>query len=91
MWIGFWIRELSMHINKATESRNAKTATERHALERAYGCKYSVLLELPTFDIVRYHVVDSMHNLFLGLAKHTTKLWSDLGVLSNHDFIVIQD
>ena len=53
--------------------------------------KYSVLFELPHFDIVRYHVVDPMHNLFLGLAKHTTKQWSDLGVLSNRDFIEIQD
>lgn len=52
---------------------------------------HSVLLELPSFDIVRYHVVDPMHNLFLGLAKHTTKLWSDLGVLSHRDFIEIQD
>ena len=85
------LRELAVHVQKANEARNAKTATERRALERSYGCKYSVLLELPSFDIVRYHVVDPMHNLFLGLAKHTTKLWSDLGVLSNRDFIEIQD
>ena len=32
-----------------------------------------------------------MHNLFLGLAKHTTKQWSDLGVLCSRDFIEIQD
>ena len=85
------VREMSVHVQKATEARNARTATERHALERSYGCKYSVLFELPHFDIVRYHVVDPMHNLFLGLAKHTTKQWSDLGVLSNRDFIEIQD
>ena len=85
------VRELSVHVQKAIKARDAKTATERRALERSYGCKYSVLLELPSFDIVRYHVVDPMHNLFLGLAKHTTKLWSDLGVLSHRDFIEIQD
>ena len=47
--------------------------------------------ELPCFDIVRHHVVDPIHNLFLGLAKHTTKQWSDLGVLCSRDFIEIRD
>ena len=81
---------VSIHVQKATEARHARTATEHRALERSYGCKYSVLFELPCVDIVRYHVVDPMHNLFLGLAKHTTKIWSDIGVLSSRDFIEIQ-
>ena len=73
------------------ESKNAKTATERRSLERSCGCKYSMLLELPAFDIVQYHVIDPMHNLFLGLAKHTTKQWGELGILSNHDYKTIQE
>ena len=32
-----------------------------------------------------------MHNLFLGLAIHTTKLWRDVGVLHYHDYAIIQD
>ena len=60
---------LSVHVQKATEARHARTATEYRALERSYGCKYSVLFELPCFDIVRYHVVDPMHNFVLRFGK----------------------
>ena len=55
------------------------------------GSNYSVLYELPCFDVVRYHVVDPMHNFFVGLAKHTTKQWNELGVLSSCDYMIIQD
>ncbi len=30
----------------------------------------TLLLELPYYDIVRCHVIDPMHNLLLGTAKH---------------------
>ena len=33
----------------------------------------SVLLELPYFDAPRMNIVDPMHNLFLGSAKHIFK------------------
>ncbi|KAF8505256.1 hypothetical protein BU17DRAFT_9468, partial [Hysterangium stoloniferum] len=33
------------------------------------GVRWSELLHLPYFDIARCIVVDSMHNLFLGLIK----------------------
>lgn len=33
------------------------------------GVRWSALLRLPYFDIVRFVVVDGMHNLFLGLVK----------------------
>lgn len=35
----------------------------------AHGIRWSALLRLPYFDIVRFVVVDGMHNLFLGLIK----------------------
>ena len=46
---------------------------------------------MPDFDVVRFHVVDPMHNLFLGLAKYTTKLWREVGAIDNHDYAIIQD
>ena len=31
---------------------------------------------LPYFDCVRFHVIDPMHNIFTGTAKHVmTKVW----------------
>ena len=85
------LREYSTHIRQAMTAKDAKTASERHSIQRSYGCKYSTLLELPDFDVVRFHVVDPMHNLFLGLAKYTTKLWREVGAIDNHDYAIIQD
>ena len=54
-------------IKKVMEARNK---TNLAKLESEYGCRYSVLLDLPYFDPVRMHLVDPMHNLYLGTAKH---------------------
>ena len=62
-----------MHVQKGIAAKDAITATARRTIERSYGSKYSVLNDLPAFDVVRFHVVDPMHNLFLGIAKYTTK------------------
>jgi hypothetical protein len=43
---------------------------EREILERDFGTRYSVLLELVYFDPIRMTALDPMHNLFLGTAKH---------------------
>ena len=42
---------------------------------RLYGVHYSALCKLNYFDCVRFHVIDPMHNLFLGTAKYV--LWHD--------------
>ena len=74
-------RDLTTHILKCTEAKNAKTATERSHIEQSHGVRYSELLRLPYFDVIRHHTVDPMHNLFLGIAKHTTKTWKELNIL----------
>ena len=38
--------------------------------ESLYGLRYSVLLDLPYFNPVRYPIMDPMHNLYLGTGKH---------------------
>ena len=58
--------------------KNACTLSARNEIRRKHGVKYSILLDLTYFDIVRYHVIDPMHNIFLGLPKHTMKTWKDL-------------
>ena len=54
-------------------SQKHKEATMKDArkhLERESGVRYSVLTKLPYFDGTWLHIVDPMHNLLLGTAKH---------------------
>ena len=43
-------RTIEVHRNNIHEIQQAKTKTERDKLESKYGCRYSVLLQLPYFD-----------------------------------------
>lgn len=53
----------------AEEFRNAGSEKEANSLFDRSGVRWSELLRLPYFDPSRFVVVDSMHNLFLGLIK----------------------
>ena len=61
-------RNLSSHIVDAKKYKNASTNAERLSITQSPGVKYSVLIEAPGFDIVRYHIIDPMHCIFLGIA-----------------------
>ena len=61
-----------LHRDIAGKYQQCNTRAEQRAIERAYGIRYSVLLELPYFDAARMCVIDPMHNLLLGTAKHMT-------------------
>ena len=60
---------------------SAPSKSVREKLEKQYGSRYTALLDLPYFDPVIHHVVDPMHNLFLGTAKMIFKLWLDCDLL----------
>lgn len=49
---------------------DCSTAEEVKGIEKENGVRYSELFRLPYFDPVKMHVVDPMHNLFLGTYKH---------------------
>ena len=68
----------------------ARTKSEIGALEREHGCRYSILLELPYFDPIKMCVIDPMHNLLLGTAKHMVHVWKEKNLLSEKDFEKIQ-
>lgn len=59
----------------ACKNKECKTGKDKKAIERNHGCQYSVLLELPYYDVVRMCVVDPMHNLLLGTAQHVVSVW----------------
>ena len=62
-------RSLTTHIAKAFAAKEAETALAKTRIEQSYGVRYSILLTLPYLNVVRYHIVDPMHSLFLGIAN----------------------
>ena len=58
------------HRREAQETLNQTSAKDRQQVESKYGTRYSELMRLPYFDCVRFTIIDPMHNLFLGTAKH---------------------
>ena len=85
------LRSNESHTNKANLVKEAVTATARTSIERKYGLRYSILLSLPNFDVVRYHTIDPMHNIFLGIAKLCIKIWKTNDILRSCHFDMIQN
>ena len=79
-----------VHREQSQKHKECKTAAQRKVIEREYGCRYSILLELPYYDVVRMCVVDPMHNLLLGTAKHVLGIWKTKGILDQSNFDLIQ-
>ena len=50
------------------------------------GCRYSALLELQYFDLVRMLVIDPMHNMLLGTGKRMIHVWIDQALIIKADF-----
>ncbi|OAD66351.1 hypothetical protein PHYBLDRAFT_70819 [Phycomyces blakesleeanus NRRL 1555(-)] len=59
-------------------------------LEKQHGTRFSKLHRLHYFDPIRYTIVDPMHNLFLGTAKHMISVWKDLRYLPTAVLIHMQ-
>ena len=81
-------RTHDLHCIHAKKYLEASTKSEQKKLVSTNGVRYSALLILPYFDIVRMHVVDPMHNLLLGTAKRMMELWTtvDPQIISNTEF-----
>ena len=68
---GDWVPRVNdEHREAAMEHKLATTKDARKKIERTMGVKYSVLTTLPYYDSIQYPIIDPMHNLFLGSAKH---------------------
>lgn len=84
------------HRRQAQETLDQVTPTKRAEKESLYGTRYTALMLLPYFNCVRFHIVDPMHNLFLGTARHMVKnLWIKQGneesIISKAQFFEIQE
>ena len=88
---GWILRSNSTHREHAKQHCEAKTLDNQSFVEKEYGCRYSVLLKLPYFDPVMMCVIDPMHNLLLGTAKHMLSVWKEKGILKSNHFEIIQE
>ena len=61
---------------------HAPTKTAKKQVVSEQGVRYSILVQLPYFDIIRMHTIDPMHNLLLGTAKHMLSVWMDEKLIS---------
>ena len=62
-----WVmRTNDQHRSDVRKILKSTSKTEQERLESQFGCRYSVLLDLPYFDPIRMLLIDPMHNLFMG-------------------------
>ena len=83
-------KTLREHKEAALKHQQVTNRTAQKDIERESGCRYSVLLKLPYFDPIRMCVVDPMHNLLLGSAKHILTVWKELRLITLNHFESIQ-
>lgn len=83
-------RSYALHIWYAYKHRASKTEGERKSIEAAHGARYSSLLELPYYHPISSCIIDPMHCLFLGIAKHFLKVWMSNQILSSDQLQSIQ-
>ena len=74
-------RVMSSHRSIANRAKSATTRSGQEKIEHEACVRYSELLRLSYFDVVRCHLVDPMHNLFLGTSKRMLSIWKEKGFL----------
>lgn len=78
------LRNSSEHRLAAKQILEETSPTAQQKLCSELGTRYSVLQEREYFDCIRYFVVDPIHKLYLGTAKHMMKnVWLN----EKNDFI----
>lgn len=71
-----WPRRTSEEHNKLALAARDGDTKARSKIFQSHGVRYSVLVELEYWSLIDCHVVDSMHNLLLGLLKfHCRHFW----------------
>ena len=76
-------RSIESHREQSKKHGLANTKGEQKQIEEKFGLRYSILLELPYFNPIRFAVIDPMHNLFLGTAKYVMHYWINHSIISN--------
>ena len=88
-----WVaRTVKKHRSDVSSICKCVSKTDQQRKESELGCRYSCLLRLPYFDVVRMLIIDPMHNLYLGTAKHIfCKIWVNRSIIDNTSLKVINE
>ncbi|KNF05837.1 hypothetical protein PSTG_01234 [Puccinia striiformis f. sp. tritici PST-78] len=69
-------RTLENHREWVQKACEATSVEEKGNILKEHGVHYSVVLEIPYWNILEYHMVDAMHNILLGPCKwHCQRFW----------------
>jgi len=80
------------HSCEAQEILAEDTYQGRGNKQSKYDTRYTELMQLEYFDCIRFTIIDPMHNLFLGTAKHLMKnVWLPNKILMWNDLKSIQE
>ena len=68
------------------------TITQRNKKESELGCRYSVLLDLPYYRPIEMLLIDGMHILYLGTAKHFARnIWINKNYLNSEKLAKVEE
>ena len=84
-------RTMSRHQESCLEIKTATNKSQLQQLESMHGVRYSVLMEMPYFDPIKFVVIDPMHNLMLGSSKHVLSVWLSEGIFNDSKLKIIED
>ena len=82
-WQNWKPRDLTQHHAACEQYLSARTKAAQVKAVSDNGVRYCVLSKLPYFDPIRFHVIDPMHNLLLGTAKHIVATWIEKKILTD--------
>jgi hypothetical protein len=73
---GFQPRDGEEHRRRCFESRNLDSDDQRQTFFDKYGVRWTELARLPYFNLVRYTIIDPMHNLLLGMFHFVMNIYN---------------
>lgn len=86
-----WVKRTNMHHrHNSLLHLKAQTKSAQTTISKATGVRYTILQDLEYLDCVRFHIVDPMHNLLLGTAKHVLSVWIKLQIITPSKYDEIQ-
>lgn len=84
--------DIPQHRSDVRKIHQCTTKTQMEKMTSKLGCCYSILLELPYFLPIEMVLIDPMHNLFLGTAKHSARdLWIGRNIIKDSDLTQVEE
>jgi hypothetical protein len=76
--VGFPVRDGAVHKARCFEYRNLATEKGKEEFFKKFGSRWTEFARLKYFDLVRYTIIDPMHNWLQGI--HFSQIF-DIGLI----------